>query len=86
MRTAIYHRVSTLDQDPTLARGELRAAAARLGLEVALEVEETGSGANNDRPGLQRVMQAARRGKVDAVLTWKLNDRSRSGNTDRELE
>jgi DNA invertase Pin-like site-specific DNA recombinase len=37
MRAALYHRVSTLDQNPTdLAREELRAAAARLGAEVIL--------------------------------------------------
>jgi len=68
-RAALYHRVSTLDQDPTLARRELRAA---------LVVGETGSGARNDRPGLQRVMGAARRGDVDAVLAWKLDRFGRS--------
>jgi DNA invertase Pin-like site-specific DNA recombinase len=78
MRVAVYHRVSTLDQDPTLARDELRAAAARPGGEVVLEVEETGSGARNDRPGLQRVMEAARRGRLDAVLVWKLDRFGRS--------
>jgi DNA invertase Pin-like site-specific DNA recombinase len=66
---ALYHRVSTLDQEPTLAR---------LGLRAALQVEETGSGAPNDRPGLQRVMDAARRGDVDAVLVWKLDRFGRS--------
>ena len=77
MRVATYHRVSTLDQNPTLAREELRAAAARLG-DLVLEVEEKGSGARNDRPGLQRLMEAVRRGKVDAVVTWKLDRFGRS--------
>ncbi len=45
MRVAVYHRVSTLDQNPTLAREELQAAAARLGGKVVLDIEETGSGA-----------------------------------------
>jgi putative DNA-invertase from lambdoid prophage Rac len=70
---ALYHRVSTLDQDPTLARRELRAAARARGLRVVLDIEETGSGANNDRPGLQEVLAAARRGHVRAVLVWKLD-------------
>lgn len=77
-RVAIYHRCSTLDQDVSLARDELRAAAKARGLEVVLEVEETGSGARNDRPGLQRVMEAARRHKVDVVLVWKLDRWGRS--------
>lgn len=75
---ALYHRVSTLDQDPTLARRELRAAAARLGLRPTVQVEETCSGARNDRPGLRRVMEAARRGEVEAVLVWKLDRFGRS--------
>lgn len=77
-RAALYHRASTLDQDPALARDQLRAAAAARGLKVALEVEETGSGARNDRPGLQRLMDAARRGQLDVVLVWKLDRFGRS--------
>ncbi len=77
-RAALYHRVSTVDQNPATAREELRSAAKWYGLRVALEVEETGSGANNDRPGLVRVMEAARRGRVDAVLVWKLDRFGRS--------
>jgi putative DNA-invertase from lambdoid prophage Rac len=72
MRVAVYHRVSTLDQDPAAARAELRAAAKQRGWEVALVVEETGSGARADRPGLKKVMKAALRGQVGAVMAWKL--------------
>jgi len=78
LRVATYHRVSTFDQDPSLARAELRAAAKRLGGKVVLSVEETGSGARNDRPGLQRLLLAARKGEVDAVLVWKLDRLGRS--------
>jgi putative DNA-invertase from lambdoid prophage Rac len=78
IRAALYHRVSTLDQDPTLARSELRAAAKRLGFRVVLDVEETGSGARNDRPGFQRVLQAARRGAFDILLVFKLDRAGRS--------
>ena len=77
-RAALYHRVSTLDQNPTLARAELRAAAKRLGYRVVLDVEATGSGARNDRPGFQRVLQAARRGAFDALLVFKLDRAGRS--------
>lgn len=78
MRVALYHRVSTLDQNPELARAELRAAAAQRGGVVALDVEETGSGAKNNRPGLARVMEAARAGALDAVMVWKLDRFGRS--------
>ena len=75
---ALYHRVSTRDQNPKLARRELRQAAAMRGLTVKLDIEETGSGAFNNRPGLRRVMDAARRGDVGAVLVWKLDRFGRS--------
>lgn len=78
LRAAVYHRVSTLDQDPTAARQELRSALAARGFAAVLEVEETGSGARNDRPGLQRVLDAARRHKIDAVVVWKLDRFGRS--------
>jgi len=78
MRAALYHRVSTADQNTTNARLELRAAAAARGLEVVLDIEETGSGARNDRPGLQRLMAVVRRHQVDQVLVWKLDRFGRS--------
>lgn len=75
---ALYHRVSTRDQNPALARRELRQAARARGLQIALDIEETGSGAWNNRPGLRRVMEAARKGEVSAVLVWKLDRFGRS--------
>jgi len=70
--------VSTRDQNPGLARRELRQAARARGLRIALDLEETGSGAWNNRPGLRRVMEAARKGEVEAVLCWKLDRFGRS--------
>lgn len=78
MRAALYHRVSTVDQNAAAARRELRTAAKRFGARVVLDVEETGSGAANDRPGLRRVLEAARRREIDAVLVWKLDRWGRS--------
>lgn len=75
---ALYHRVSTRDQNQKLARRELRQAAAARGLRITMDVEETGSGALNNRPGLRRVMAAARKGEVGAVLVWKLDRFGRS--------
>src|SRR3989442_1706385 len=70
---ALYHRVSTRDQNRALARRELRQAAAARGLRIVLDIEETGSGAHNNRPGLRRVMEAARKGEIAAVLVWKVD-------------
>jgi DNA invertase Pin-like site-specific DNA recombinase len=75
---ALYHRVSTLDQDRSLARRELEAWAARQGATVAMIEEESASGAWNGRPGLLRVLDAARRGEVDTVVVWKLDRWGRS--------
>jgi len=77
-KAVTYHRVSTVDQDPTLARDELRRAAAARGLDLVDEIEETGSGARNDRPGLQRVLELARHHQVSQVLVWKLDRFGRS--------
>ena len=73
-----YHRVSTRDQRPELAREELRRAAEQRGVYLVEEVEETGSGARNDRPGLRRVLELVRAGEVAYVLVWKLDRLGRS--------
>ena len=76
-RAALYHRASTRDQDPALCRDELRQAAATRDCEVVLDIEEVGSG-RRDLPGLQQVMDAARRGRIDVVLCWKVDRFGRS--------
>jgi putative DNA-invertase from lambdoid prophage Rac len=77
-RFAIYHRVSTLDQDAQLARSELEAWADRQAGEIVLRIEESASGAWNGRPGLQRLLGQARRGLIDIVVVWKLDRFGRS--------
>ncbi|HLB79246.1 MAG TPA: recombinase family protein [Dongiaceae bacterium] len=78
LRAALYHRVSTREQNPRLARVELRAAAATRGLRVVLDVEETASGRGSVRPGLERVMDAAQRGAIDIVIVQRLDRWGRS--------
>ncbi len=75
---AIYARVSTGEQSCEQQVTALREAADRMRLAPVLVVEETGSGAKADRPGLLRVMDAARLGEVRAVLVWKLDRLGRS--------
>lgn len=78
MKAILYHRVSTAEQDPELARAQLYAAAEQRGLDVLSYIREVGSGARGDRPGLQRVMQRVREGGVHSVLVWKLDRFGRS--------
>jgi putative DNA-invertase from lambdoid prophage Rac len=78
LRAALYHRVSTREQNLRLARAELRAAAAARGLRVVLDIEETASGRGSLRPGLERVLAAAERGAVDIVLVQRLDRWGRS--------
>jgi putative DNA-invertase from lambdoid prophage Rac len=76
---ALYNRRSTAGQgDPGDAMADLRQAAQQRGYHVAMEIAETGSGARNDRPGLQQVLDAARRGKLSAVLVQRLDRFGRS--------
>jgi DNA invertase Pin-like site-specific DNA recombinase len=77
-RAVLYHRVSTVDQNPGLASAELRAAAATRGYTVVDEVTEIGQGGRSDRPGLLRTMAMAERGEIDAVLVWRLDRFGRS--------
>jgi DNA invertase Pin-like site-specific DNA recombinase len=77
-RAAIYARVSTGEQSTEQQVTALREAADRMRLDPVLVVEETGSGAKADRPGLLRVMDAARCGEVRAVLFWKFDRLGRS--------
>ena len=75
---ATYHRVSTREQDPTLARAELRRAASLRELAMVEEIEEQASGARRDRPGLLRVLELASTGRITHVLVWKLDRFGRS--------
>ncbi len=77
-RAALYHRVSTREQNHRLARAELRAAAAVRRLRVVLDVEEIASGRGSIRPGLDRVMDAAQRGRIDIVIVQRLDRWGRS--------
>jgi DNA invertase Pin-like site-specific DNA recombinase len=78
LRAALYHRVSTREQNPRLARAELRAAAAARGLRVVLEVEEVASGRGSVRPGLDRVLDAAQGGSIEVVMMQRLDRWGRS--------
>ena len=79
MKTALYARVSTSDQNCEAQLRELRAYAQARAWEVAQEyVDFAWSGAKAERPELRRLIQDARKRRFDAVLVWKLDRFGRS--------
>lgn len=78
MKAAIYVRVSTGMQDEGLQRDELTAFATRRGYAVVAEFRDVASGARDERPGLEAMRSAARRGGFEVVLVWKLDRLGRS--------
>ena len=81
MRVACYARVSTLDkgQDAELQLRELRAYVMVRHWTIHEEyVDEGISGAQAQRPALERLLSACRRRQVDVVLVWRLDRFTRS--------
>jgi putative DNA-invertase from lambdoid prophage Rac len=74
----LYTRVSTFDQHtiPLQIRA-LREYAARRGWTIAIQVKEVGSGAGQ-RELREKLLEAARRRDIDAVLVWRLDRWGRS--------
>ena len=81
VRVGLYARVSTSGhgQDVGLQLDELRSVAAQRGWQVAGEfIDEGVSGSTRERPGLDRLMAAAKTGKVDVVVVWRFDRFARS--------
>ena len=77
-RAAIYARVSTAEQNPELQLRDLRHYAEARGL-AATEYIDTGfSGAKQSRPALDRLMDDARKRRVDCILVWRFDRFARS--------
>jgi DNA invertase Pin-like site-specific DNA recombinase len=64
IRAALYCRVSTTDQNSALQIRELTEYVQRRGWELVDTYQDTISGAKASRPGLERLMQAARFAQV----------------------
>ena len=77
-RTALYMRVSTVDQHPETQLFDLRQLAAQRGFEIVQEYTDRISGAKARRPGLDQLMADARRGRFDVVLVWACDRIARS--------
>ena len=80
-KVALYGRVSTTDkgQDPELQLKDLRAYSKARGWKVYGEYVDNGeSGAKESRPALNRLMEDARKRRIDGILVWKLDRFGRS--------
>jgi len=77
-KAAIYARVSTNRQDHDSQIGELREYCERRGWKEVELIRDVVSGAKSSRRGLDHLMQAVRRGKVDVVVCFKLDRLGRS--------
>jgi len=77
-RAALYMRVSSFDQHPETQLYDLRQMAEQRGYEIAHEYTDRISGAKAKRPGLDEMMQDARRGRFDVVLVWASDRLARS--------
>jgi DNA invertase Pin-like site-specific DNA recombinase len=77
-RVGLYARVSTHDQQTlSLQMRAMREYAAKRGWTIAVQIKEIGSGAS-ERDLRERLLTAARRRDIDAVLVWRLDRWGRS--------
>src|ERR1022692_2037035 len=77
-KAAIYVRVSTLEQDTDLQETELRQYVESRGWECVVYRDKGQSGAKNDRPALNTMLNDLRRRKFDVIVVWKLDRLARS--------
>src|ERR1017187_10058824 len=77
-RVALYARVSTSDQSPESQLRDLRQYATARGLEIFEYVDSGFSGAKQNRPALDRLMDNARKRRFDSVLVWRFDRLARS--------
>ncbi|RPD48668.1 resolvase [Hymenobacter sediminis] len=79
-RVGLYARVSTLDkgQDPETQLRPLREYAQHRGFVVVEEYVDQASGTSEDRPHYKRLLAAAKKRQLDAVLVWRYDRFARS--------
>jgi len=78
-RTAIYARVSTVDQSTESQLLDLRKYVSARGWQIYREfVDEGISGTKDSRPALDQLMDDARKRRFDVVLVWRFDRFARS--------
>jgi DNA invertase Pin-like site-specific DNA recombinase len=81
MRVGLYARVSTLDkgQDTEVQLTDLRSYVQARGWTVVSEYVDKGQSGDKDRrPELDRLMEDARKRKIDLIVCWRLDRLGRS--------
>ena len=78
-RVAVYVRVSTKDQSVDMQVGDLERYSRERGFNIFKIYKDNGiSGAKDNRPGLNQLMDDARKRKFDMVLVWRFDRWARS--------
>jgi DNA invertase Pin-like site-specific DNA recombinase len=78
-RAALYVRVSTNEQDTEAQERALREYVQRRGWKLQKIYRDQGvSGASSNRPALNELLKACRRGSIDVVVVWKFDRFARS--------
>ena len=77
-RAACYIRVSTGHQDYDMQKRELAEFCQFKHWRIVETFEDKMTGSKDRRPGLDRLMQDARKGKFDVVLCWRFDRFARS--------
>lgn len=80
LRVGIYSRVSTADkkQDPEVQLTPLREFCKARDWSIVEEYVDKVSGAKDRRPALDRLMNDAKKRKIDVIVVWKLDRWGRS--------
>ena len=79
MKTALYARVSTKDQQTLpMQMKAMREYAKKRKWKIVKEIKEVGSGANNKQPQRDKLIKLAKQRKIDAVVVWKFDRWGRS--------
>ncbi len=78
-RVAIYARVSTKDQNVDMQLNDLERYSKERGFKIYKVYKDNGvSGTKDTRPGLNHLMNDAKKRKFDTVLVWRFDRFARS--------
>jgi len=78
MNVGLYARISTFDQNTLpMQMRTMRSYVKSRKWKVILEIKDTNSGASK-RPERERLLKAARKREIDAIIVWRLDRWGRS--------